>query len=133
MDNLQLENFVRNLVPLAEMKAGKQFLEVTVPAVALHNLGARLRDSKETLFDFLFCLSGVDFGQNLGVVYHLRSSELKHSIVLKVLCSDRVSPKPTCGLLLNFLKMKHLISLEYSLQITRIPAGFFSRTNQVFR
>jgi NADH-quinone oxidoreductase subunit C len=93
MDNLQLENFVRNLVPLAEIKAGKQFTEAIIPAESLHELAKTLRDSEETLFDFLFCLSGVDFGQNLGVVYHLRSTVLNHSIVLKAISTDRNSPK----------------------------------------
>lgn len=89
MDNLQLETFVRNLVPEAEIKAGKQFTEATIPAAAFHSVAKSLKDSKETLFDFLVCLTGVDFGQNLGVVYHLRSTEYQHTIVLKTICSDR--------------------------------------------
>lgn len=93
MDNLQLENFVRNLVPLAEIKAGKQFTEAIIPPGSLHELAKKLRDSNETLFDFLFCLTGVDFGANLGVVYHLRSTEHEHSIVIKSMCADRNSPK----------------------------------------
>jgi NADH:ubiquinone oxidoreductase subunit C len=93
MDNLQLESFVKNLIPLAEIKAGKQFTEAIIPPGSLHELAKNLRDSKETLFDFLFCLTGVDFGANLGVVYHLRSTEHEHSIVLKAMCSDRNSPK----------------------------------------
>ena len=92
MDNLQLENFVKTLVPEAEIKTGKQFIEATIPAPAFHSLAKKLRDSEETLFDFLFCLTGVDFGQNLGVVYHLRSTNHKHTIVLKAITSDRVNP-----------------------------------------
>ena len=92
MDNLQLEDFIRNLAPQAEIKAGKQYTEVTVPADNLHQLCISLKDSKETLFDFLFCLTGVDFGLNLGVVYHLRSTVHSHTIVLKAMCSNRVNP-----------------------------------------
>jgi NADH-quinone oxidoreductase subunit C len=93
MDNLQLENFVRNLVPQADIKVGKQFTEAIIPSGSLRELAKNLRDSKETLFDFLFCLTGVDFGQNLGVVYHLRSTEHEHSLVLKAMCADRNSPQ----------------------------------------
>lgn len=93
MDNLQLETFVREIVPQAEIKTGKQFLEVTVTADSLHNLAKKLQGSGDTSFDFLFCLSGVDHGQDLGVVYHLRSTAHNHSLVLKTRCSDRVSPK----------------------------------------
>jgi NADH-quinone oxidoreductase subunit C len=39
----------------------------------------------ELKFDYLICLSGVDFNDgNLGVVYHLSSMQMRHRIVLKV-------------------------------------------------
>ncbi len=39
----------------------------------------------ELKFDYLICLSGVDFNDgNLGVVYHLSSMQKRHRIVLKV-------------------------------------------------
>lgn len=46
-----------------------------------------LRDNKSTYFDFLQCLSGIDYGieENMfGVVYHLTSIPYKHSLTLKV-------------------------------------------------
>lgn len=46
-----------------------------------------LRDNKKTYFDFLACLSGVDYGveENMfGVVYHLSSIPYKTQLVLKV-------------------------------------------------
>ncbi len=47
-----------------------------------------LRNNPETWFDFLSCLSGVDYGteqQKFGVVYHLSSIIKNHQIVLKVM------------------------------------------------
>jgi NADH-quinone oxidoreductase subunit C len=44
-----------------------------------------LRDNKEFLFDYLMCLSGMDLGENVGVVYHLYSMKYKHKLVLKVI------------------------------------------------
>ena len=47
-----------------------------------------LRDHPETYFDFLSCLSGVDYGldeQKFGVIYHLSSILKNHQIVLKVI------------------------------------------------
>ncbi|MEX2117218.1 MAG: NADH-quinone oxidoreductase subunit C [Bacteroidota bacterium] len=39
-------------------------------------------------FDFLSCLSGVDYNDGkLGVVYHLFSMTQKHKIVLKAICT----------------------------------------------
>ena len=42
-----------------------------------------LRDHDDLQFDYLMCLSGVDLGENLGVVYHLYSMTKNHKIVLK--------------------------------------------------
>ncbi|MEO5910492.1 MAG: NADH-quinone oxidoreductase subunit C [Pelobium sp.] len=46
-----------------------------------------LRDHPDTWFDFLSCLSGIDYGvekQQFGVVYHLSSIIKNHTLVLKV-------------------------------------------------
>ena len=59
----------------------------------MHSLAKQLRDDKEAQFDFLFCLSGVDWGQDLGVVYHLRSTIYEHVVVIKTRTSDREHPQ----------------------------------------
>jgi len=47
-----------------------------------------LRDEESLKFDYLSCLSGVDYNDGkLGAVYHLASMPLKHKIVLKALCT----------------------------------------------
>ncbi len=43
-----------------------------------------LRDDERMQFDFLMCLSGVDYKGKLGVTYNLASMNLKHKITLKV-------------------------------------------------
>ena len=50
-----------------------------------------LRDHPATWFDFLSCLTGVDYGveqQKFGVVYHLSSILKNHQIVLKVILEN---------------------------------------------
>jgi len=42
-----------------------------------------LRDDTDMDFDYLRCLSGVDYGENLGAVYHLFSFKHRHEIVIK--------------------------------------------------
>jgi len=45
-----------------------------------------LRDEERLQFDYLSCLSGVDYDKdNLAVVYHLYSFSLNHKLVLKVI------------------------------------------------
>lgn len=56
-----------------------------VPEI-LADVARCLRDDSALQFNYLMCLSGVDYGpgQNLGVVYHMQSMTLMHQIVLKV-------------------------------------------------
>src|SRR5512133_2396872 len=92
MNRTQLIEFVKSLDESLAVAEGKEFVEVTLPPEKLHSTALALRDNEKTRFDFLFCLSGVDYKTDLGVVYHLRSTELGHSIVLKTRTSDRVNP-----------------------------------------
>jgi NADH-quinone oxidoreductase subunit C len=89
MTNEQLIEKVKSYAPEAEFSETKDYLNVTVPAEKLHQLCLNLKNDNETLFDYLFCLTGVDWGKELGVVYHLNSTELKHFLVIKVKITDR--------------------------------------------
>ena len=71
---------------------GSQFLNIFVQPEKLHALMAQLKSNEQTHFDYLFCLSGVDWGTELGVVYHLESTIHRHSIVVKVKTPDRENP-----------------------------------------
>jgi NADH-quinone oxidoreductase subunit C len=93
MDKIQLGEFIKSIGQEFEIKDGKQFLEVSVPSAKFYSLAKLLREKEEAQFDFLFCLTGVDYGQDLGVVYHLRSTVHNHSIVLKIRTSDREHPE----------------------------------------
>jgi NADH:ubiquinone oxidoreductase subunit C len=93
MDKIQLGEFIKSIDPDLEVREGKQFVEVTVPPAKLYSLARQLREREEVLFDFLFCLSGVDYSQDLGVVYHLRSTTFDHVLVIKTRTSDREHPQ----------------------------------------
>ena len=56
---------------------GSQFLNVIVQPKHLHELMSQLKKNPETHFDYLFCLSGVDWGdESFGIhdapAYHRR-------------------------------------------------------------
>lgn len=93
MDNNKLKEKVLSIVPNAEVLDGNQYLEVTVIPGKLHELAKHLKEDTETQFDYLFCQSGVDYGDTLGVVYHIESVKYRHSIVLKVKTSNRETPQ----------------------------------------
>ncbi len=71
---------------------GSQFLNISVKPEHLHQLMSQLKTNIETNFDYLFCLSGVDWGEKLGVVYHLESTTHRHIVVVKVKTEDREIP-----------------------------------------
>lgn len=69
-----------------------QYLTVSVEPGQLHELMQLLKHNPETHFDYLFCLTGVDLGKELGVVYHLESTVHRHILVVKVQTGDRENP-----------------------------------------
>ena len=93
MDKIQLGELLRSFSEDIEIKDGFQFTEVTVPASSLHHSARQLKENQELSFDFLFCLTGVDYGQDLGVVYRLRSTKTDETVVLKTRTSDRENPQ----------------------------------------
>jgi NADH-quinone oxidoreductase subunit C len=92
MDNKQLAELIRSVDQTLEPAEGKQFAEITVTPDKLHAILLKLKDNSESPFDFLDCLTGVDYGQDLGVIYHLRSTLHGHTIVVKSCTSDRNDP-----------------------------------------
>jgi len=93
MDNIKLGEFIKSLGSDLDIKEGKQFTEVTVPPSELHSLARQLREREETLFDFLVSITGVDYGPDLGLIYHLRSTKYGHTVVIKSRTSDREHPQ----------------------------------------
>ena len=93
MTNEALQNLITTWVPELEFSEEEsQFLNVLVPKDYFYELMSKLNADKDTSFDYLFCLSGVDWGEELGVVYHLESTKYRHSIVVKVNTKDRENP-----------------------------------------
>ena len=90
MSNL-IQDKILALAPAATVKEG-EVLTVTVPAENFHAVAQMLRDDKEMQFDCLVCVTGADWGETVGVVYHLRSTVLGHEVVLRQQTADRENP-----------------------------------------
>ncbi len=69
-----------------------EFLNVIVPKEQLHSVCSQLKLHPDLNFDYLFCLTGMDWGEQLGVIYHLESISNRHNIVVKVKTDDRENP-----------------------------------------
>ncbi len=80
--NILKEKFADAVIDMKSEAPSDDF--ITVRADKIFDIGLFLRDADNLKFDYLQCLSGMDMGENLGVVYHLHSMDIAHSMVLKV-------------------------------------------------
>ena len=92
MTNEGLKEFVLKIVPDAACIEGSQFLEVTIPSDIWYQLASQLKLSKDASFDYLFCLTGVDYADHMMVVYHLKSTLHHHQPVIKAKITTRENP-----------------------------------------
>ena len=93
MDNEALKQQIASWEPAAELvEEGSQFLNVIVTPPQLTALAEKLRNEESMNFDYMFCLTCVDFPEHLMMVYHLRSMNHKHEMVLKVRIEDKENP-----------------------------------------
>ena len=93
MTNEALQNLISSWIPELEFtEEGSQFLNITVKPEQLHTLMSQLKSNIETSFDYLFCLTGMDWGKELGIIYHIESTIHRHQIVVKVQTEDRENP-----------------------------------------
>lgn len=93
MTNEALQNLISSWIPELEFtEEGSQFLNISVKPEQLHQLLSQLKSNSETSFDYLFCLTGIDYEKSLGVIYHIESTTHRHIIVVKVQTEDRENP-----------------------------------------
>jgi len=92
MTNDELKTVLTERFPAAEIKQGFQYVEMTVKAEDLHEAAVQLKQTDEFYFDYLICLTGIDYPENMGIIYHLESIKHRHVMVLKVRTADRVNP-----------------------------------------
>ncbi len=93
MDREQLQNFITTHLSDTEFEEGGPWLRAVVPGDQWHSLAEKLRRSDETQFDFLFCLTGVDWPEFMTVVYHLTSTVHGHNLVIKAKIENREKPE----------------------------------------
>lgn len=81
------------LFPTAAFDESGEFMSVLVDAADLRPLMVSLRNREEYDFDYLFCLTGIDWKTHLTTVYHLLSKKHKHTVVVKAKIADINNPE----------------------------------------
>jgi NADH:ubiquinone oxidoreductase subunit C len=87
----ELQEQVSVMVPAATFEDGTEWLTMAVDPVGWKSLAQMLRNAPFE-FDYLFCLTCVDWKTHLTMVYHLSSTIHRHTLVIKAKL-DRVAPK----------------------------------------
>jgi NADH-quinone oxidoreductase subunit C len=91
MTNEEIKEFFTTVQPAATFDETGEWLNVLVPATEWKPLAQKLRESVFH-FDYLFCLTCIDWKTHLTVVYHLSSTTYRHTIVVKSNL-DRTDPE----------------------------------------
>lgn len=61
-----------------------QWLNMNVPVADWPEVAHGLRQYKDSPFDYMFCLTCVDWKTKLTMVYHLSSTQTRNTVVVKV-------------------------------------------------
>ena len=92
MINEELKIKITALLPEAVFEESGEWINVSVEAAAWKPFAKQLQNTTETGFDFLFCVTCVDWKTHLSMVYHLTSTTYRHNLVVKIKL-DRAEPK----------------------------------------
>jgi NADH:ubiquinone oxidoreductase subunit C len=93
MTNDMLIQLLTEKQPLAEVRMGSEYIEAFIPRENLHDFMVMIKNDSDLAFDYLFCLTGVDFSDHLQVIYHLESTVHNHIMVVKVKTENRETPE----------------------------------------
>ena len=83
MTNEELKIKVTELVPSATFEEGGEWLTAQIDPGNWLSLARELHNNAELAFDYLFCLTCIDFKTHLTMVYHLTSTTYRHTLVIK--------------------------------------------------
>lgn len=83
MDKEELKTKITELLASASFEEGAEWTTVIIETRDLVPFVQQLRHDASLQFDYLFCLTCVDWKTHLGMVYHLTSTVFRHSIVIK--------------------------------------------------
>ena len=93
MTNEELKQVMTDLLPASTFDETGEFLNVIIPSEELLPVMKVLRNREDLFFDYLFCLTCVDWKDHLMMVYFLNSRTHNHTIVIKAKITDTINPQ----------------------------------------
>ena len=83
MTNEELKIKITELLPPATFEEGGEWITVNMEPQSWLSFARQLRSDDALFFDYLFCLTCIDWKTHLTMVYHLSSTRYRHNIVVK--------------------------------------------------
>jgi NADH-quinone oxidoreductase subunit C len=83
MTKEELKLKITELLSNATFEEGGEWLNINVEPKDWLTLAQQLRTDASLYFDYLFCLTCIDWKTHLTMVYHLSSTTYRHNIVIK--------------------------------------------------
>ena len=83
MSNEELKSELVALHPSLVHEEGGEWLNMYIEPAAWLSFAEQIRHADNLFFDYLFCLTCIDWKTHLTMVYHLSSTKYRHSIVVK--------------------------------------------------
>ena len=83
MLNEELKTKITELLAAATFDETGEWLTIFIEPKEWVPFAQQLRHEESLQFDYLFCLTCIDFKTNLTMVYHLTSTIFRHNIVIK--------------------------------------------------
>ena len=93
MNKEELKSWLSANFPSSPLEETKDFVVLRVNKNDILETSRKLKDSRETAFDFLFCETAADLKSSIEVLYHLSSNFLRHDLLIKVKLEDRNAPE----------------------------------------
>jgi len=83
MLNEELKAKITELLPSATFEESGEWLTINIEPKDWLLLAQQLRHDNSLYFNYLFCLTCIDWKTHLTMVYHLSSTKYRHNIVIK--------------------------------------------------
>lgn len=92
MTDEELKSKLTELFPTAVFEEATEWLTVMIDPVTWKEFARQLRFNADLYFDFLFCVTAVDWKTHFTMVYHLRST-VHHRIIVVKSKLDHITPE----------------------------------------
>ena len=83
MTKEELKVKITELYPTATFDETGEWININIESKDWADLALKLRHDESLFFNYLFCLTCIDWKTHLTMVYHLTSTRFRHIIVIK--------------------------------------------------